>query len=42
VLKADSLATVEIGIASTSLAIEDKMGNLLDCPFHQARISNFL
>src|SRR6185437_1475250 len=42
VLKADSLATVEIGMASTSRAKLDNIGNLVDCPFHQVRISNFL
>lgn len=40
VLKADSEATVEIGIAKRSRAMRDSIGNLLALPFQYLRMSN--
>ena len=40
VLKTDSDATVDIGIARISLAMKDKMLYLLALSFHQSNISN--
>ena len=41
-LKADSEATVVIGILNKSLAINARMGNLLDWSFHHSKTSRFL